>query len=98
MLVTIDKRGSISLPASVRRELGFRPGTHLELSVEPGGSITLYPVELYRTIKLNDSGLLKLNALQMTRQPGPLVSIKGTEYPLNLQPIRKPESRTRKFL
>lgn len=61
MLVTIDKRGSISLPASVRKELGFHPGTHLELSVEPGGSITLYPVEIYRTIKLNDSGLLKLN-------------------------------------
>ena len=38
----------------------MKPGTHLELSVEPGGAICLYPVEFYRTIKLNDSGLLKL--------------------------------------
>ncbi len=60
MLVTIDKRGSISLPASIRKDFGIKPGTHLELSVEAGGAIYLYPVEFYRTIKLNDSGLLKL--------------------------------------
>lgn len=60
MLVAIDKRGSISLPASVRKELGFASGTYLELSVEPGGAITLYPVEIYRSIKLGESGLSKL--------------------------------------
>ena len=61
MLVKIDKRGSINLPASVRKDLGFRPGTHLELMVEAGGAITLFPVEIHRVIKLNDSGILKLN-------------------------------------
>ena len=60
MLVTMDKRGSISLPVSVRKDLGIKPGSHLELTVEAGGAIYLYPVEFYRTIKLNDSGLLKL--------------------------------------
>ncbi|MFP4672831.1 MAG: AbrB/MazE/SpoVT family DNA-binding domain-containing protein [Desulfohalobiaceae bacterium] len=60
MLVTIDKRGSISLPASVRKDLGIAPGTHLELKVEPGGAITLYPVQIYRSIKLSDAGLSKL--------------------------------------
>ena len=60
MLVTIDKRGRISLPASIRKDLGIKPGTHLELSVEAGGAIYLYPVEFYRTITLSDSGLLKL--------------------------------------
>lgn len=60
MLVTIDKRGSISLPASIRKDLGIEPGTHLELSVEAGGAIYLTPVEIYPTIKLSDSGLLKL--------------------------------------
>ncbi len=60
MLVTIDKRGSINLPALIRKEIGIKPGSHLELSVEAGGAITLYPVAIYRTIKLNDSGLLKL--------------------------------------
>lgn len=60
MLVTVDKRGSISLPSSMRKDLGIKPGTHLELSVEPGGAISLYPIEIYRTIKLNDCGLLKL--------------------------------------
>jgi len=60
MFVTIDKRGSINLPASLRRDLGISPGSHLELSVEPGGAIHLYPVEFFRKIMLNDSGLKKL--------------------------------------
>lgn len=60
MLVTMDKRGSISLPVSIRKDLGIKPGSHLELSVEAGGAIYLYPVEFYRTIRLNNSGLLKL--------------------------------------
>ena len=60
MLVTIDKRGSISLPASVRKDLGFQPGTHLELTVAPGGAITLFPIEIYRSIKLSDAGVLKI--------------------------------------
>ncbi len=60
MLVTIDKRGSISLPVSIRKELGFRPGIHLELTVAPGGAITLFPVEIYRSIKLSDAGISKI--------------------------------------
>ena len=39
MLVTIDKRGSINLPVSLRRQLGIRQGSNLELSAAPGGSI-----------------------------------------------------------
>jgi AbrB family looped-hinge helix DNA binding protein len=62
MLVTIDKRGSISLPASLRKDLGLGPGSHLELTIEPGGAITLYPVEVHRTIQLNEAGLSKLKA------------------------------------
>jgi len=62
MLITIDTRGSISLPASIRKDLGLKPGSHLELSIEPGGAITLYPVQIYRTIQLNDAGLSKLKA------------------------------------
>ena len=60
MLVTLDKRGSINLPAALRRELGLKAGTHLELSVEAGGSISLHPVTIYRAIRLNESGLSKL--------------------------------------
>ena len=60
MIVTIDKRGSINLPASIRKELGVQPGHHLELQIEAGGAITLFPVEFYRTVKLNDTGLAKL--------------------------------------
>ncbi len=69
MLVTIDKRGSISLPASVRKDLGIRPGTHLELSVAPGGAITLFPVEIYRSITLSDAGLSKLKEARAS-EPG----------------------------
>lgn len=60
MFVTVDKRGSINLPASLRRELGINPGTSLELSVEPGGAIQLYPIEFFRKVKLSHSGLKKL--------------------------------------
>lgn len=60
MFVTIDKRGSINLPVSLRRQLGISPGSNLKLSVEPGGSIRLYPVEFFRKIKLSDAGLEKL--------------------------------------
>ncbi len=61
MLVTIDKRGSISLPSSLRKDLGLEPGSHLELAVEPGGAITLYPVAIHRAIELNAEGLSKLD-------------------------------------
>ncbi len=60
MIVTIDKRGSISLPASIRKDLGIKQGSHLELSIEPGGALLLSPVEFYRTVKLNPTGLSKL--------------------------------------
>ncbi|MFO7802978.1 MAG: AbrB/MazE/SpoVT family DNA-binding domain-containing protein [Desulfovermiculus sp.] len=60
MLVTIDKRGSINLPTSVRKDLGISPGTHLELTIEPGGALTLYPVEIYRSVQLSDAGLAKI--------------------------------------
>ncbi len=60
MFVTVDKRGSVNLPSSLRKDLGIGPGSHLELSVEPGGAISLHPVEFFRKIKLNDSGLQKL--------------------------------------
>ncbi len=60
MLITIDKRGSINLPLAVRRELGLEQGTYLDLSVEPGGRICLHPVAIYRTVRLDDQGLAKL--------------------------------------
>ncbi|MGA2404425.1 MAG: AbrB/MazE/SpoVT family DNA-binding domain-containing protein, partial [Syntrophobacteraceae bacterium] len=41
MIIAIDKRGSINLPASLRRELGLKNGDHLNLSVEEGGVIVL---------------------------------------------------------
>jgi len=66
MLIAVDKRGSINLPASVRRELGVVPGTYLELSVAPGGAITLHPVEIYRSIKLSDLGLQKLTEARVS--------------------------------
>jgi AbrB family looped-hinge helix DNA binding protein len=60
MLVSIDKRGSISLPASVRKNLNLYPGTFLDLSVLDGGNLTLSPVVVYPTVRLSDEGLAKL--------------------------------------
>jgi AbrB family looped-hinge helix DNA binding protein len=60
MLVTVDKRGSVSLPAALRKELKLSPGSYLDLTVQPGGSIVLNPVAVYPTIKLSNEGLGKL--------------------------------------
>ena len=60
MIIAIDKRGSISLPASLRKELGLKNGDHLNVSVEEGGVIILQPVVIYPTVQLSDQGLAKL--------------------------------------
>ena len=61
MLVSIDKRGSISLPAAVRKNLNLSPGTFLDLTILDGGNLALSPVAVYPTVRLSDSGLAKLN-------------------------------------
>lgn len=60
MLITIDKRGSINLPAAIRKKLGLEKGTYLDMSLSKGGAIVLSPVEIYPTIRLSDKGLAKL--------------------------------------
>ena len=60
MIITIDKRGSINLPASIRKELGLRNGDHLNIFVEEGGVIVLQPVVIYPTVQLSEQGLAKL--------------------------------------
>ena len=60
MLVTIDKRGSINLPSTIRKETGLDTGTHLDIEILEGGAIVLTPVAIYPTVKLNEKGLKKL--------------------------------------
>lgn len=60
MLVAIDKRGSVNLPTTIRKEMGLDTGTHLNLEVMEGGAIVLTPVAIYPTVKLNEKGLKKL--------------------------------------
>ena len=60
MLVTIDKRGSINLPATIRKETGLDIGMHLDIEVLEGGAVVLTPVAIYPTVKLNEKGLKKL--------------------------------------
>jgi AbrB family looped-hinge helix DNA binding protein len=60
MLITVDKRGSINLPASLRRQLGLVTGACLDLSVADGGSVILQPVAVYPAVHLNEQGLAKL--------------------------------------
>ena len=61
MIISIDKRGSINLPATIRKELGLKNGDHLNVFLEDGGMIMLQPVAIYPVIKLNDKGLEKLD-------------------------------------
>jgi AbrB family looped-hinge helix DNA binding protein len=60
MLVSIDKRGSINLPAAVRKDLNLEPGTFLDLTILDGGKLTLSPVAVYPTVRLSEKGLAKL--------------------------------------
>ena len=60
MLITIDKRGSVNLPAVLRKELGLSAGSYLDLTVEEGGAIILHPVSIFPSLRLNDQGLEKL--------------------------------------
>jgi AbrB family looped-hinge helix DNA binding protein len=61
LLVSIDKRGSISLPAAVRKNLGLVPGTYLDLTILDGGKLALSPVTVYPTVRLSENGLAKLD-------------------------------------
>lgn len=45
--VTIGERGRLVLPASIRSELGLKPGTRMLLSTEDDGSLRLRP---YRAV------------------------------------------------
>jgi AbrB family looped-hinge helix DNA binding protein len=67
MLIAIDKRGSINLPASIRKELGFASGAYLDVLVVEGGAVVLQPVEIFRTVRLSKQGLAKL---EDSRQSG----------------------------
>jgi AbrB family looped-hinge helix DNA binding protein len=61
MLIAIDKRGSINLPAAIRKELGLEIGAYLDLSLADGGAVVLQPVEIFRTVRLAKQGLAKLD-------------------------------------
>ncbi|MCL4491656.1 MAG: AbrB/MazE/SpoVT family DNA-binding domain-containing protein [Nitrospirae bacterium] len=61
MLVAIDKRGSVNLPSTIRKEMGLDTGTHLNLEVLEGGAIVLTPVAIYPAVNLNEKGLKKLD-------------------------------------
>jgi AbrB family looped-hinge helix DNA binding protein len=65
VLVSIDKRGSISLPATVRKDLGLVPGTFLDLTILDGGKLALSPVAVYPTVRLSATGLAKLDEARL---------------------------------
>ena len=60
MLIAIDKRGSINLPASIRKELGLANGAYLDIQVVEGGAVVMQPVEIFGTVRLAEQGLTKL--------------------------------------
>lgn len=67
MIIAIDKRGSVNLPASLRKELALKSGDYLELSLAEGGIIVLQPVAIYPTVQLSEKGL---NRLKEARESG----------------------------
>ncbi len=60
MLIAIDKRGSINLPAAIRKKMKLEYGCYLDMEVMEGGTIVLNPVAVYPTVQLNEEGLKKL--------------------------------------
>ena len=67
MLIAIDKRGSINLPASVRKKMKLESGCYFDMEVLEGGTIVLNPVAVYPSIQLSEKGLIKL---QEARESG----------------------------
>ncbi len=67
MLIAIDKRGSINLPASVRKKMKLESGCYLDMEVLEGGTIVLNPVVVYPSVQLSEKGLRKL---QEARESG----------------------------
>ncbi len=58
--VTLDKRGSITLPAWLRKDLNLKQGTLFEVEIIEGGAILLHKVKPVREILLGHKGLQKL--------------------------------------
>jgi AbrB family looped-hinge helix DNA binding protein len=80
MLVAIDKRGSINLPSTIRKEMGLDIGTHLDLEVLEGGALMLTPVAIFPAVKLNEKGLKKLDEARksgMAKMPEELAKLIG---------------------
>lgn len=61
MLIALDKRGSINLPSTIRKELGLESGTYLDLQVMDGGALLLQPIAIFKGIQLGPQGLQKLD-------------------------------------
>jgi AbrB family looped-hinge helix DNA binding protein len=85
MLVTIDKRGSINLPSTIRKDMGLDVGTRMDLEVLEGGAIVLTPVAIYPTVKLSEKGLKKLadarksGTVKMSTQLAEQINNAGTD-------------------
>ncbi len=60
MLIAIDKRGSINIPAALRKQMRLESGSYLNLEVVEGGLMILSPVAVYATVQLSEQGLKKL--------------------------------------
>jgi len=60
MIISIDTRGTIDLPSSVRNEPGLKSGDYLDLSVAEGVALVLRPAAIYPSIWLSEAGLAKL--------------------------------------
>lgn len=70
MLIAIDKRGSINLPASLRKKMKLEAGCYLDMEVLEGGTIVLNPVAVYPTVLLNEEGLKKLQEARKSGKTG----------------------------
>ena len=70
MLIAIDKRGSINLPALIRKKMKLESGCYLDMKVLEGGTIILNPVTVYPTVQLNEEGLKKLQEARKSGKIG----------------------------
>ena len=74
MIISINERGSITLPATLRKELSIQTGDNLEVFVE-NGNIVLIPVEIIpKRIMLTQQGKQKELAAQKEINTGKITS------------------------
>lgn len=58
MLVSVNSRGTLTLPSDIRKKLDIKDGDHFQIDIK-SGKIVITPVVIFPKIKLSEKGRKK---------------------------------------